>query len=160
MNAELTRKLVKRFPVLYQDYDSPMTQTCLCWGFDHGDGWFEIIWQLRLAIEEELGYSWLRQRWFLFKKSVFRSWRTFTYTLSPICLDKQAHTGSGTSEDPYRWVVIEKAPRDWLARMALKLLSEKESSDYPCWRRTLQNLGFKAFVVGGSGRSGNANWTE
>jgi hypothetical protein len=29
VNAELTRKLVKRFPVLYQDYDSPMTQTCM-----------------------------------------------------------------------------------------------------------------------------------
>jgi hypothetical protein len=24
MNAELTQKLLKRFPVLYQDYDSPM----------------------------------------------------------------------------------------------------------------------------------------
>jgi len=31
MNAELTQKLVRRFPVLYQDYDSPMTQTCMCW---------------------------------------------------------------------------------------------------------------------------------
>jgi hypothetical protein len=87
-------------------------------------------------LKKNSAIPWLRQRCFLFKKSVFRSWRTFTYTLSPICLDKQAHTGSGTSEDPYRWVVIEKAPRDWLARMALKLLSEKESSDYPCWRRT------------------------
>ena len=29
MNAELTQKLLKRFPVLYQDYDSPMTQTCM-----------------------------------------------------------------------------------------------------------------------------------
>ena len=46
MNADLTQKLVKRFPVLYQDYDSPMTQTCMCWGFDPSDGWFEIIWQL------------------------------------------------------------------------------------------------------------------
>jgi len=26
MNAELTRKLLKRFSILYQDYDSPMTQ--------------------------------------------------------------------------------------------------------------------------------------
>lgn len=68
MNSELTQRLVKRFPVLYQDYHSPMTQTCMCWGFDHGDGWFEIIWQLSLAIEEELGYSWLQKRWFLVKK--------------------------------------------------------------------------------------------
>src|ERR1043166_9794806 len=68
MNGELTKKLLKRFPVLYQDYDSPMTQTCMCWGFDHGDGWFEIIWQLSLAIEEELGYSWPRKRWYFQKR--------------------------------------------------------------------------------------------
>lgn len=86
MNAELTQRLVKRFPVLCQDYDSPMSQTCMCWGFDHGDGWFEIIWQLSLAIEEELGYSRLRQRWFLLKKSVFRFWRKFIYSQKPNAL--------------------------------------------------------------------------
>jgi hypothetical protein len=93
-----------------------MSQTCMCWGFDHGDGWFEIIWQLSLAIEEELHYSWFRKRWFLFKKSFFRSWNKFLYTLSPVRLDKQVQAGSGTREDPYRWVVVEKAPRDWLAK--------------------------------------------
>jgi hypothetical protein len=43
----------------------------MCWGFDHDDGWFEIIWQLSLAIEEELSYSWVKERWFLFKKKFF-----------------------------------------------------------------------------------------
>ena len=76
-------RLVKRFPVLYQDYRSPMTQTAMCWGFDHGDGWFEIIWQLSLAIEEEIDYSWTRKRWLLFKKSFFRSWNASVYKLSP-----------------------------------------------------------------------------
>jgi hypothetical protein len=147
MNAELTQRLVKRFPVLYQDYDSPMSQTCMCWGFDHGDGWFEIIWQLSLAIEEELGYSWPRQRWFLFKKFFFRVWRKFIYKLSPVRLDKQVQTGTGTSQDPYRWIVVEKAPRDWLARMTSTLLSDEKSDDIRCWRRSLRNLGFKAFVV-------------
>ena len=112
MNPELTQRLVRRFPILYQDYNSPMTQTCMCWGFDHGDGWFEIIWQLSLTIEEELGYSWSRERWYLFKKSFFRSWNKFIYALSPIREDKRKQEGSGTKEDPYRWVVVEKAPRD------------------------------------------------
>lgn len=31
-----------------------MQHTCLCWGFDCGVGWFPIIWQLSLAIEDEL----------------------------------------------------------------------------------------------------------
>jgi hypothetical protein len=72
----------------------------MCWGFDHGDGWFEIIWQPSLAIEEELNYSWLRERWFLSKKAFFRSWNAFIYTLSPVRPDKKKQEGSVTKEDP------------------------------------------------------------
>jgi hypothetical protein len=147
MKDQLTQRLVRRFPVLYQDYHSPMSQTCMCWGFDHGDGWFEIIWQLSLAIEEELQYSWLRKRWFLFKKSFFRFWNKCIYTLSPPRPDKQVQSGSGTREDPYRWVVVEKAPRYWLARAASALLPEKDTHRICCWRRSMKNLGFKTFVV-------------
>jgi hypothetical protein len=146
MNSELTQRLVNRFPVLYQDYDSPMTQTCMCWGFDHGDGWFEIIWQLSLAIEEELHYSWLRERWYLVKKSFFRSWNNFIYKVSPIRQDKQKQEGSGTKEDPYRWVVVEKAPRDSLARLACRLFPAGRLDNYRSWPAKLQHLGFKAFV--------------
>jgi hypothetical protein len=135
MNAELTRKLLKRFPILYQDYDSPMTQTCMCWGFDHGDGWFEIIWQLSLAIEEELGYSWPRERWYLLKKSLSRRWNKLIYAVSPITHDKRRHEGSGTTEDPY-----------WLARLASRLFSREPSRNYGSRIATLQHLGFKAFV--------------
>jgi hypothetical protein len=52
-----------------------MAQICMCWGFDPGDGWFEIIWQLSLAIEAELNYSWMRERSYLLKKSLSRWWR-------------------------------------------------------------------------------------
>ena len=145
MNRELTQRLVKRFPVLYQDYHSPMTQTCMCWGFDHGDGWFEIIWQLSLAIEEELGYSWPQKRWFLVKKGFFRWWNRAVYKLSPAQDDKRKQEGSGTKEDPYRWVVVEKAPRDCLARLAWKLFPPPRFDDYRSWPAKLQRLGFKAF---------------
>jgi hypothetical protein len=146
MNHELTQRLVKRFPILYQDYHSPMTHTCMCWGFDHGDGWFEIIWQLSLAIEEELNYSWLRERWYLFKKSFFRSWNKCIYALSPARQDKQIQQGSGTKEDPYRWVVVERAPRDWSARLASKVLPAPRFGDYGRCSAKLQNLGLKALV--------------
>ena len=146
MNAELTRKLLKRFPILYQDYDSPMTQTCMCWGLDHGDGWFEIIWQLSLAIEEELEYSWPRERWYLLKKALFRSWNRFIYVLSPIRPDKRKQEGAGTKEDPIRWVVTEEAPRDLLARLASKLFPPLRFDDYRSRTGKLQRLGFKAFI--------------
>jgi hypothetical protein len=83
MNEENTRKLLKRFPVLYQDYYSSMMESAMCWGFDHLDGWFPIIWQLSLAIEEELGYSFLYKKWLLFKRRFFRRWNAAIYKLSP-----------------------------------------------------------------------------
>ena len=83
MNKELTEKLVKRFPVIYQGfYDSPMS-TCMMWGFDHGNGWFHIIWMLSLGIEEEIGYSCQQKKWFLFKKHFFKKWNALIYKLSP-----------------------------------------------------------------------------
>ena len=118
----------------------------MCWGFDHGDGWFEIIWQLSLAIEEELNYSWLQEEWFLSKKAFFRSWNAFVYTLSPVRHDKKKQEGAGTKEDPYRWVIVEKAPRDYLARLAWKLFPPSRSDDFGSWTAKLQHLGFKAFA--------------
>ena len=32
-----------RSPKIFADRNSPMTETCMCWGFDCGDGWFGII---------------------------------------------------------------------------------------------------------------------
>jgi len=118
----------------------------MCWGFDHGDGWFEIIWQLSLAIEEELAYSWTKKRWLLFKKSFFHSWNAFVYKLSPVRHDKQIREGSGTHEDPYRWTIIEKAKGDGLARIASKIFAEGESLNRRTWPYRLRTLGFKAFI--------------
>jgi len=50
MNKELDLKLVKAFPLLYQDRNSSMMSTAMCWGFP-GDGWFDIIWNLSSKLE-------------------------------------------------------------------------------------------------------------
>lgn len=70
MNKELDTKLMKRFPFLYRERFLPMSTTCMCWGFACGDGWFSILWQLSLAIEEELGIT----KWKNFRCR-FHSWR-------------------------------------------------------------------------------------
>ena len=43
MHKLLDEYLVKKYPKIFVDRYSPMTQTCMCWGFSHGDGWFHII---------------------------------------------------------------------------------------------------------------------
>lgn len=52
MNRENTQQLLKEFSNLYKQHKLPMTQTCMCWGFDVGDGWFKLIYDLSKAITE------------------------------------------------------------------------------------------------------------
>ena len=46
MNEENTKTLLKDFPKLYKQHKAPMTETCMCWGFDCDDGWFDLIYEL------------------------------------------------------------------------------------------------------------------
>lgn len=54
MKQELEDKLCKEFPTLYRDYKGNPTQTCMAWGLDVGDGWFNIIYNLSLCIQNTL----------------------------------------------------------------------------------------------------------
>lgn len=126
MNKENTMKLVRRFPVLYQDFYSDMRETCMCWGFSHGDGWFDIIWQLSLAIEEELGYSWLQERRFLFAKKYSRKWNDLIYKLSPVRERKYKMEGKGVKGDPMRQVLVHYDPPPWDEKIAQFLFGKTE----------------------------------
>ncbi len=53
MDKELQQRLYDRFPALYRQKDLPMSQTCMCWGMECDDGWFDLIWMLSLALEDE-----------------------------------------------------------------------------------------------------------
>jgi len=43
MREELDLKLVEKYPLIFKDRHKPMTETAMCWGFSHGDGWYNII---------------------------------------------------------------------------------------------------------------------
>lgn len=43
MNKELTERLYTKYPLIFVEKDLPKTETCMCWGFECGDGWFNII---------------------------------------------------------------------------------------------------------------------
>jgi predicted NAD-dependent protein-ADP-ribosyltransferase YbiA (DUF1768 family) len=45
MNSELERKIYDADPVFFRQKDMDMTQTCMCWGIECGDGWFEPIFE-------------------------------------------------------------------------------------------------------------------
>jgi len=43
MNSENTKKLLTAYPLLYRNLRE--------WGFECGDGWFDLVWQLSAEIE-------------------------------------------------------------------------------------------------------------
>ena len=43
MRKELDEALCAKYPLIFKNRNAPMTETAMCWGFDCGDGWYNII---------------------------------------------------------------------------------------------------------------------
>jgi len=143
VNKELTKRLVERFPVIYQDFYSPMSVTCMCWGFDHGDGWNDLVWQLSLAIEEELGYTPVQKMWFLFKKRFAVKWNALIYKLSPVRQRQYKFEGSGKSGDPIRRIETHYDPPPWDEKIVQFLFGKMAKvGRFECERMALKKLRF------------------
>jgi len=54
MNQELTNKLYKKYPKIFRQKDLSMQETLMCFGFECGDGWYNIIDTLCYLIQEEV----------------------------------------------------------------------------------------------------------
>ena len=51
MNKENTEALIKRFPNLYQGCGLSPKESNMCFGFECGDGWFDLIEELSTKLE-------------------------------------------------------------------------------------------------------------
>lgn len=58
MNNHYDRYLVKKYEPLYRERYLSETDTAMCWGFEVGDGWFNIINHLSY----HLCYNWLQAK--------------------------------------------------------------------------------------------------
>ena len=52
MNEKLENFLCKEYTILYKQRNLPMNQTCMCWGFECQNGWYDIINELSYELEE------------------------------------------------------------------------------------------------------------
>lgn len=43
MSPELEQKLIEKYPSLFRDRTRPPTESLMCYGCDHDDGWYGII---------------------------------------------------------------------------------------------------------------------
>jgi hypothetical protein len=63
MREELDKQLCEKYPLLFRDRNAPMTETCMCWGFDCGDGWYTIINNLCANIQSHINWSHKSHEW-------------------------------------------------------------------------------------------------
>ena len=51
MTNELEEKLLTAAPILYQQYNKLPNETCMCWGFECPDTWFDLLFDLSQKLE-------------------------------------------------------------------------------------------------------------
>jgi len=57
MKQELDKLLCEKYPKMMVNRLKPMQETCMCWGFDCGDGWFNILDQLMGSIQHHIDWK-------------------------------------------------------------------------------------------------------
>ena len=43
MNEELDKKLCEKYPKIFRNRNAPKQDSCMYWGFECGDGWYDIL---------------------------------------------------------------------------------------------------------------------
>jgi hypothetical protein len=57
MKKELDEALVAKYPKIFKYRHAPMTHTAMCWGFDCGDGWYNILDVLCGNIQQHINHK-------------------------------------------------------------------------------------------------------
>ena len=57
MKQELDALLCEKYPKMMVNRNKHMTETCMCWGFECGDGWYNILNQLMGNIQHHIDWK-------------------------------------------------------------------------------------------------------
>jgi hypothetical protein len=63
MKQELDKLLCERYPKMMVNRNKDMQETCMCWGFECGDGWFNILDQLMGSIQHHIDWKEKQRKW-------------------------------------------------------------------------------------------------
>jgi hypothetical protein len=69
MKQELDEQLCTRYPKIFVDRHADMRTTAMCWGFECGDGWYNILDQLCGNIQSHIDWSIKNNAWDVEKDS-------------------------------------------------------------------------------------------
>jgi len=57
MRLELDELLCKKYPKMMVNRNKDMKETCMCWGFECGDGWFTLLDHLMGNIQNHIDWT-------------------------------------------------------------------------------------------------------
>ncbi len=57
MKQELDEHLCQKYPKIFKDRNGDIHETLMCWGFECGDGWYNIIDQLCANIQHHVDWA-------------------------------------------------------------------------------------------------------
>jgi hypothetical protein len=63
MREELDKLLCEKYPKMMVNRNKGMQETCMCWGFECGDGWFNILDQLMGNIQHHIDWKEKQRNW-------------------------------------------------------------------------------------------------
>ena len=109
MKQELDEALCAKYPKIFKYRHAPMTHTAMCWGFECGDGWYNIIDALCGNIQSHVDFK--RKR----RANALKFNRALKRALAGDTRPLQMHFTFGGKEEPDEWAIesankaIEKA---------------------------------------------------
>jgi hypothetical protein len=63
MKQELDKLLCEKYPKMMVNRNKNMQETCMCWGFECGDGWYNILNQLMGNIQHHIDWKEKQRKW-------------------------------------------------------------------------------------------------
>lgn len=57
MKKELDNILCEKYPLIFKDRYEDMSKTCMCWGFECGDGWYDLLDTMCQLIQNHIDQS-------------------------------------------------------------------------------------------------------
>ena len=63
MKQELDTLLCEKYPKMMVNRNKDMKETCMCWGFECGDGWYNILNQLMDNIQHHIDWKEKQRKW-------------------------------------------------------------------------------------------------
>jgi hypothetical protein len=63
MKQELDKLLCEKYPKMMINRNKDMKETCMCWGFECGDGWYNILNLLMDNIQHHIDWKEKQRKW-------------------------------------------------------------------------------------------------